>query len=110
MSHPDPCYDPDNSEDDDMNYDDYNDFHDGVDGSNDEWKFGDESDALLAEYFLDRYDTENSGEIDWHDENDDSMDGDHDSAMSSAGWGMDEDYDYYREDFHSDDGLGYYED
>jgi len=26
---------------------------------------------------------------------DDSMDGDHDSAMSSAGWGTDEDYGYY---------------
>lgn len=28
-------------------------------------------------------------------EYDDSMDGDHDSAMTSAGWGTDEDYDYY---------------
>lgn len=27
-----------------------------------------------------------------HDEYDDSMDGDHDSAMASAGWGTDEDY------------------
>jgi len=26
---------------------------------------------------------------------DDSMDGDHDSAMASAGWGTDEDYGYY---------------
>ena len=32
----------------------------------------------------------------WDDE---SMDGDHDSAMESAGWGMDEDYGYYGEDF-----------
>jgi len=74
MSHPDPCYDPENSyEDDDMeihddtvdaNYDDYNDFND-------------------------------------------SMDGDHDSAMTSAGFGTNEDYgdygndndDYYGEDF-----------
>ena len=30
---------------------------------------------------------------------DDSMDGDHDSAMESAGWGTDEDYGYYGEDF-----------
>jgi hypothetical protein len=30
---------------------------------------------------------------------DDSMDGDHDSAMESAGWGLDEDYGYYGEDF-----------
>lgn len=29
---------------------------------------------------------------------DDSMDGDHDSAMASAGWGTDEDYGYYGED------------
>ena len=26
---------------------------------------------------------------------DDSMDGDHDSAMASAGWGTDEDYGHY---------------
>jgi hypothetical protein len=30
---------------------------------------------------------------------DDSMDGDHDSAMESAGWGLDEDYGYYGEDY-----------
>jgi hypothetical protein len=89
MSHPDPCYDPDNSYEDDMNYDDYNDFYED--------------------------DLENSGEVDWHDEVDDSMDGDHESALSSAGWGTDEDYGYYgedvdyREDFHSDDGYGYYD-
>jgi hypothetical protein len=28
----------------------------------------------------------------------DSMDGDHDSAMASAGFGTDEDYGYYGED------------
>lgn len=88
MSHPDPLYDPDNSYEDDMNYDDYNDFYDDVD---------------------------NSGEIDWYDEGDDSMDGDAESALASAGWGTDEDYGYYgdvdySEDFHSDDGYGYYED
>jgi hypothetical protein len=32
------------------------------------------------------------------DEYDDSMDGDHDSAMASAGFGTDEDYGYYGED------------
>lgn len=90
MSHPDPCYDPDNSyEDDDMsiNYDDHEDFYDD--------------------------DLQNSGEEDWNDDYDDSMDGDHDSAMTSCGWGTDEDYGYYddgREDFHSDDGCGYYDD
>lgn len=29
---------------------------------------------------------------------DESMDGDHDSAMTSCGWGTDEDYGYYGED------------
>jgi hypothetical protein len=79
MSHPDPCYDPDNSyEDDEMstdtNYDDYNDFY----GEN-----------------LDYDDYDNETDDDLYD---DSMDGDHDSAMESAGWGTDEDYGYYGED------------
>jgi hypothetical protein len=92
MSHPDPLFDPDNALEDDMNYDDYNDFHDGVDAddrTNDYWAGDDDLNY------------------------DDSMDGDHDSAMTSCGWGTDEDYGYYgddREDFHSDDGYGYYED
>ena len=30
---------------------------------------------------------------------DDSMDGDHDSAMATCGWGTDEDYGCYGEDF-----------
>lgn len=78
MSHPDPCYDPDNSYEDDMNYDDHDDFY---------------------------------GEsMDYDDYNDD-MDGDHDSAMTSCGWGTDEDYGYYgdddREDFHADEAIGF---
>lgn len=88
MSHPDPLYDPENSyEDDEMNpnYDDHDDF------------YGD----VTAE------DLENN----WDDSVDDSMDGDHESALSSAGWGTDEDYGYYgdddREDFHSDDAVGF---
>jgi hypothetical protein len=36
---------------------------------------------------------------DYNDFHDDSMDGDHDSAMESAGWGLDEDYGYYGEDY-----------
>lgn len=44
-----------------------------------------------AEY----YDTE---EV-YGDEYDDDMDGDHDSAMASAGWGTDEDYGYYGENY-----------
>jgi len=30
---------------------------------------------------------------------DDSMDGDHESALASAGWGTDEDYGYFGEDY-----------
>jgi hypothetical protein len=100
VSHPDPLYDPDNAMEDDMNYDDYNDF------------YGESLD--YDDYNDDRdYDEDNSGEVDWNDDYDDSMDGDHDSAMTSAGWGTDENYGHYddgREDFHSDDGYGYYED
>ena len=33
------------------------------------------------------------------DDYDDSMDGDHDSAMASAGFGTDEDYGYYGEEY-----------
>lgn len=71
MSHPDPCYDEDNSFDDD-NYDYYNDFNEMVEDGADE---------------------------DWDDSYDDSMDGDFDSAMRDAGFGTDEDYGYYGEDY-----------
>ena len=81
MSHPDSCYDPDNSYEDDFmafhddeedaNYDDYNDFHEE-----------DESEE-------------------WSDDYDDSMDGDHESGLASAGWGTDEDYGHYGDDIES---------
>jgi len=88
MSHPDPLFDPDNAYEDDMNYDDHDDFY---------------------------------GEVMDYDDYNDDMDGDHDSAMTSCGWGTDEDYGYFgeddggdiyddREDFHSDDGYGCYDD
>jgi hypothetical protein len=35
---------------------------------------------------------------DWEDNYDDSMDGDPESALASAGWGTDEDYGYYGEE------------
>ena len=74
MSHPDPCYDPDNSYEDDMNYDDYNDFH-----------YGEvEADDL---------------EDCWEEDYDDSMDGDFDSAMRDAGFGTDEDYGFFGGDY-----------
>jgi len=72
MSHPDPLYDPENSYEDDMNYDDYNDFNEMVEDGADDF---------------------------WYDDVDDSMDGDFDSAMRDAGFGTDEDYGYYGEDF-----------
>jgi len=34
---------------------------------------------------------------------DDSMDGDHESALASIGWGMDEDYGYYGERDYGED-------
>jgi hypothetical protein len=56
-----------------MNYDDYNDFNYGE---------------------VDADELENS----WDDSYDDSMDGDHESGLASAGWGTDEDYGYYGDD------------
>lgn len=98
MSHPDPLYDPDNSYEDDMNYDDYNDFNRGM---------NDDADVDETEYeTYDEYDGFDEDEDDgwneydsWDEDYDDSMDGDHDSAMESAGWGTDEDYGYYGEDY-----------
>lgn len=68
MSHPDPLYDPENYYEDDMNYDDYNDFY------------------------------ENEEEALWDDSTDDSMDGDAESAFGSCGYGIDETYGYYGDD------------
>jgi hypothetical protein len=71
MSHPDSCYDPDNSyEDDDMVVE------------------HDPSDILFVEYLYDGH--EYVYEDDMYN---DSMDGDFDSAMESMGWGLDEQYD-----------------
>ena len=98
MSHPDPLFDPDNSLEDDMNYADdvdasnYDDYNDFYGESMDYEDYNDEADD---------------------DSYDDSMDGDHESALSSAGWGTDEDYGYYgddvdyREDFHADEAVGF---
>lgn len=90
MSHPDPCFDPDNSMEDDMDFD-----------SN--------YDCASYDVNYDDYDDFYGESMDYDDYNDD-MDGDHDSAMTSAGWGTDEDYGYYgddREDFHSDEAVGF---
>jgi hypothetical protein len=65
----------------------------------------------MDDHYSDYEDDENSGEIDWHDEIDESMDGDAESALASAGWGTDEDYGCYGddgvEDFHADEAVGF---
>ena len=93
MSHPDPCYDPDNSYEEDGMVSNFTDYH--YDYSDDFY-----GDDIKADDMTEQ----------WDDDYDDSMDGDHDSAMTSAGWGTDEDYGYYgddREDFHSDEAVGF---
>ena len=47
--------------------------------------------AIVDKVYAELYD----GEV--VEEYDESMDGDHDSAMASIGWGTDEDYGYYGE-------------
>lgn len=54
------------------NYDDYNDFYGDLDASEE----NNYDDVVI----------------------DESMDGDHDSAMTSCGWGTDEDYGFYGDD------------
>lgn len=56
----------------------------------------DDSDDFYGEDIDARY--EDDYEDGW-DIDDYYMDGDHDSAMESAGWGMDEDYGYFGEDY-----------
>jgi hypothetical protein len=91
MSHPDPLFDPENAYEDDMNYDDYNDFFD-EDSSN----YHPDADHEISTHVDD---DENEEEDVWNDDVDDSMDGDFDSAMRDAGFGTDEDYGYYGEDY-----------
>lgn len=75
MSHPDPCYDPDNSYEEDGMASNFMDYH--------------------YDYHDDFYSDDEDNDYD------DSMDGDHDSAMTSCGWGTDEDYGYYGDDIDS---------
>jgi len=63
--------------------------------------YGNYRDDLTHEE-LDAMWDEDSYEDGWDDDDyyaSDAMDGDHDSAMESAGWGTDEDYGYYGEDY-----------
>lgn len=71
-------------------YDDYDDFHSEDDGG----------DFDMSYYNDHTYEEDNEEEDDvWDDSYDDSMDGDFDSAMRDAGWGTDEDYGCYGEDY-----------
>ena len=54
--------------------------------------------AIAERYNINREDVELIADEMMEQEYNDSMDGDHDSAMASAGWGTDEDYGYYGED------------
>jgi len=78
MSHPDPLY-PCEDFDMDYNYDDHDAF------------YGEDS----ASYHPDADHEVESQFDDYEDDFDDSMDGDHESGLASAGWGTDEDYGFY---------------
>lgn len=58
-----------------------------------------EFEAYMEEKEYDRlYDPDGDEDEDmWADYDDCPMDGDHDSALASCGWGTDEDYGYYGE-------------
>ena len=83
MSHPDPLYDEENT----MSQDSFDRFDDMAERTSWPW-IDDES-----------HDSDDANYDDHDDFFDESMDGDHDSAMESAGWGTDEDYGYYGEDY-----------
>jgi hypothetical protein len=75
---------------DDYLYDDHDDFFD-EDSSN--------YHPDAAHEIATQFDDENEEDDVWEDDCDDSMDGDWDSGMRDAGWGTDEDYGYYGEDY-----------
>lgn len=85
MSHPDPCFDPDNSYEEDGMASNFMDYH--YDYHDDFYSVDSDPDG----------DGDYDPDYDIWDEDDESMDGDHDSAMTSAGWGTDEDYGYFGE-------------
>lgn len=61
------------------------------------WEFDENGDVFPEDQ--ERYDALMDEWDEYNDDYDDSMDGDWDSGMSSAGWGTDEDYGYYGEDY-----------
>ena len=74
-----------------MNYNDYDAFAD-----EDTAGYHPDADHEVGSQYNDYHDFYGES-TDYSDYNDD-MDGDHDSAMTSAGWGTDEDYGYYGDD------------
>ena len=83
MSHPNPLYDEENT----MSQDSFDRFDEMAERTIWPW-IDDES-----------HDSDDANYDDHDDFFDESMDGDHDSAMESAGWGTDEDYGYYGDDY-----------
>ena len=81
MSHPDPLHDEENT----MSQDSFDRFDDMAERTIYPW-IDDEGQE---------WDVEDVNYDDHDDFYDESMDGDHDSAMESAGWGTDEDYGFY---------------
>jgi hypothetical protein len=97
MSHPDPLHDEENT----MSQDSFDRFDDMAERTIYPW-IDDEShdrDDINYDDFNDF--TDGEGE-EWDDTYDDSMDGDHESGLASAGWGTDEDYGYFGD--YNDDG------
>lgn len=96
MSHPDPLFDSDNTLEDDMVYNDDEQFYmEREFTGNFDRNYDDHDD-----FYSDDSDPDGDGDYDpdydiWDD--DESMDGDHDSAMTSCGWGTDEDYGHFGE-------------
>jgi uncharacterized UPF0160 family protein len=85
MSHPDPLHNEENT----MSQDSFDRFDEMAERTIYPW-IDDEGQE---------WDVEDVNYDDHDDFYDESMDGDHDSAMESAGWGTDEDYGYYGEDY-----------
>jgi uncharacterized UPF0160 family protein len=85
MSHPNPLHDEENT----MSQDSFDRFDEMAERTI--WPWIDDEGQ--------EWDVEDVNYDDHDDFYDESMDGDHDSAMESAGWGTDEDYGYYGEDY-----------
>jgi hypothetical protein len=95
MSHPEPPYDKENN----MSQDAFDRFDEMAERTIWPW-IDDEGQEWNWEVEDVDYDFTDEGEDeDLNDSYDDSMDGDFDSAMRDAGFGTDEDYGFYGEDY-----------